>query len=392
MRILFVKDSLSWPPLSGHDLHTFNMMKAMAKLNQEISLFTIKELSEAAINSLSFIKNHSILAACSGGTERSLKLTRLQERFRSYWGIEKAVALAINRKADEMKVDVIVGAGLEGLSLLGGIQGPLRIWYAADEWIWHHFSQLRLNETSTWWSDLKEALIKGVYERVHASVADRVWVVSKTEQRAMQWLAGMSEVDIVPNGVDSDFYTPTNTSEIPKSIVFWGCLDFGPNIQALSWFCSHVWPAIIQKASNARFTIIGSRPCDQIRKLSQQSGIYLLPDLPDLRSEVSRHAIVVLPFVSGGGIKNKLLEAACLGKPIICSPKACGGVKQLDQAAIILARNPETWISEAFKLWDNKDLRHRLGATNRRWALRNHTWESTAQRALAGIEQSLRSE
>ena len=40
----------------------------------------------------------------------------------------------------------------------------------------------------------------------------------------------------------------------------------------------------------------------------------LHPDLPDIRSEVARRQVVVLPFVSGGGIKNKFLEAAAMGK------------------------------------------------------------------------------
>ena len=41
-----------------------------------------------------------------------------------------------------------------------------------------------------------------------------------------------------------------------------------------------------------------------------------MANLPDLRAEVQRREIVVLPFVSGGGIKNKLLEAAAMGMPM----------------------------------------------------------------------------
>ena len=45
----------------------------------------------------------------------------------------------------------------------------------------------------------------------------------------------------------------------------------------------------------------------------------IIPDLPDLREEIAAHQVVVLPFVSGGGIKNKLLEAAAMGKAVVCT-------------------------------------------------------------------------
>ena len=43
-------------------------------------------------------------------------------------------------------------------------------------------------------------------------------------------------------------------------------------------------------------------------RIGAAPGVELHPDLPDLRGEVRRRQVVVLPFVSGGGIKNKLLE------------------------------------------------------------------------------------
>ena len=40
MRLLFYKPSFSWPFSSGHDVHTFNMMRAMSRLGASIGLVT----------------------------------------------------------------------------------------------------------------------------------------------------------------------------------------------------------------------------------------------------------------------------------------------------------------------------------------------------------------
>src|SRR5262249_19852526 len=153
-----------------------------------------------------------------------------------------------------------------------------------------------------------------------ASCVDRAWVVSETERRAMRWLAGIGNVDVIANGVDDDHFRPLRVGQRPRTCVFWGRLDFGPNLQALPWFCKQVWPGPRRSPPDARFTIYGRCPTEAAGTLAQADGIELVPDLPDLRAAVSRHQVVVLPFVSGGGIKNKLLEAAALGKAIVCTP------------------------------------------------------------------------
>jgi hypothetical protein len=38
MRLLFVKHSLAWPRSSGHDVHTFHMMKACGEMGHDVFL------------------------------------------------------------------------------------------------------------------------------------------------------------------------------------------------------------------------------------------------------------------------------------------------------------------------------------------------------------------
>jgi glycosyltransferase involved in cell wall biosynthesis len=388
MRLLFVKEALAWPRSSGHDVHCYYMMRALAELGHEVSLLTAAEPTPQAVAGLPLA-----LRRCFGapdGPDPELPLSRLQERFRSYWGVSKHRVAAVARAAEDCRADAVVVVGLNVLPYLGAVRDACRVWYAADEWLWHHFSQVRLTRPSTW-GEVRPALVKGLYERAYRPLLDRVWVVTEADRRAMRWVAGVANIDVLPNGVDGAHYRPAEgVAEEARTCVFWGRLDFGPNVQALEWFCGRVWPAVRRQAPDARFTIYGFRPTDPVRALAGRDGVALVPDLPDLRPEVARHQVVVLPFVSGGGIKNKLLEAAGQGKPIVCTPVACRGLRMDGPPPFRTPANPDQWAREVLSLWADAADRHRLGADARAWVLKNHSWGATARGAVAGLEQSLR--
>ncbi len=230
---------------------------------------------------------------------------------------------------------------------------------------------------------------QGFYERAYGPLLDRVWVVSEADRRAMQRVAGVGGVDVLPNGVDADHFAPRQRPEVPNSCVFWGRLDFGPNIQALEWFCDRVWPEVRWICPDATFTIYGFQPAPAMRNLEKAGGVRVVPDLPDLRDEIAAHQVVVLPFVSGGGIKNKLLEAAALGKAVVCTACACGGLRGSEEAPLRRAHAPGQWVRELTLLWDDAGLRCRLGEAARRWVTEHHTWSATAHTAAAGLEAVL---
>jgi glycosyltransferase involved in cell wall biosynthesis len=405
LRLLFFKRKFSWPRSSGHDVHVFYMMQALAALGHEIGLVTLQESDPKALDGLPLALHQTLGGTSngssipspggppSGSTDASRQaplpsMTWLQERFRSFFGAEPARLAALTTLIDDFRADALIAGGLDILPYFPAARRTVSVWYAADELTLHHLSLLQLNDRRTW-SQTKEAAFKALYERAFRSAIDRAWVVSSREAQAMRWFAGMRAVDIVPNGVDTELYKPRDLPETPRTAVFWGRLDFEPNVQALEWFCGHIWPHVHKAYPDARFTIIGFQPIDEVKALAGRNNVELLPDLPDIRDEVARRAVVVLPFVSGGGIKNKLLEAASLGKAIVCTPRACSGLRQGDAAPFRRATQPAEWVKALGELWDQPDERRRVGTDARAWVLAHHTWAATAAEAVIGLKDSL---
>ena len=375
MRLLFFKASLAWPRSSGHDVHTFYAMKACAELGHEIGLVTASAPAAEAIAGLPLAYSGCLQG--SGPAAEPPRLSRVQERFRSYWGVAPATIAALRQSVQRFRPDAVVVAGLDALPLFAGIEGAVRVWYAADEWVWHHLSLVQPLAPATY-THVKAAAVKGLYERAYAPLIDRAWVVSETERRAMRWLAGVRNVDVFPNGVDADHFAPIERSAPePHTAGFWGRLVFEPNSQGLQWFCDRIWPAVRRAVPDARFTIMGFKPMAELEVLPRHPGIELIANQPDLRAEV--------PFVSGGGIKNKLLEAAAMGMPIVCSPRALAGLRQPSRDGLVRATSADEWVAAMTGLWSDPSRRRRAGAAAREWVKACHSWQAGAAAALHGI-------
>jgi polysaccharide biosynthesis protein PslH len=379
MRVLFYKHDFVWPRASGHDVHTYNMMRAMQHLGTRVGLVTRSAAPDVALDGIEFDLREQ-LGHDSG---RAVQLTRLQERFRAYWGVPTAHISSFAAIARRFRADVAVVSGLDVLPLLGGIEQAARVWYAADEWFWHHISQVSVRDRRSW-SEVRPALTKGLYERAYGRCVDRAWVVTDADARAMRLVAGIQGIDVLPNGVDGDWYRPVPNAGRSGTAVFWGRLDFGPNVQGLEWFCSAVWPLVRRQHPNAQFTIIGFNPSAAVQALGAQPGVVLKPNVPDIRTEVGDHAVVVLPFVSGGGIKNKLLEAAAMGRASIGTRRACLGL--VGNPPLVIADRPQEWAEALTRLWNDADERVRVGQRLRSWVEAHHSWDTVAQRALAGVQ------
>jgi glycosyltransferase involved in cell wall biosynthesis len=385
-RFLFVKDRLAFPRSSGHDIHTYYLMRALVAAGHEVALATIDRPADAAVAGVPLAARYTYADGnppVPGENEHPIRLSKWQGKFISYWGVDPAQVRWVGAAAAEFAADVVVVVGLGVLPYLGAVGRRTRVWFAADEWVWHHLSQVRPLQPGTW-SELKPAVVKGIYERAYTPLLDRTWVVSPADARAFGWVTGGRNVDVIPYGADTEFFAPGEESAMPNSCAFWGRLDFGPNVQAIEWFVKRVWPRVRSAVPGARFDVFGFQPTPAVERLMGRDGITLTPNLPDLRSAVRSRAVTVLPFVSGGGVKNKLLEAAGMGLAVVGAPRVTSGL--VGHPPVVLAKTPAAFAAELTRLWGDPAERSRLGRAARAWVTEHHTWASAARTALAGLD------
>jgi glycosyltransferase involved in cell wall biosynthesis len=357
-------------------------MKALAARGHAVSLATVVRPTPRALDGLSLASYHPL----GEGPPGRLKLTPWQRKLADYYPFKDEWGTALAGVLRERPFEAVVLVARHLVPLLSVVRGPVRVWYPADDPAWHHLSRFKPLDRRTW-GELRNAAVNALYERAFRAFCDRIWVVSPADRTAARLVAGCRQVDLIPNGVDADHYTPGTGPDLPASCVFWGRLDFDPNVDALEWFLTDVWPAVRAATPQAAFSVFGFAPMERVRELARAPGVELHPDLPDIRAEVARRQVVVLPFVSGGGIKNKLLEAAALGMPVVCTRRALSGAK--GRPPVRVATRPREWAVTLAALWADPAARRALGSAARRWVVEHHTWDAAARAAEAGLRRTM---
>ena len=287
MRLLFVKHSLVWPRSSGHDVHTFYMMKACAELGHEVVAGDRRPIRSpgarrpAARDTDSARRpSRPTRAPFAGDVAPDAVPIVLGRRDAQIAALQHAVADVSSRTRSSSSASTRCPTSRRS-------PDAVRIWYAADEWVLHHLSQLQSSLRTIREHLWAAAATKALYERAHRHVVDRAWVVSESDRRAMRLVAGMQQRGRPAQRRRRRVLSRRAPKPVEdRTAVFWGRLDFGPNIQALEWFCGSVWPRVRQSVPDARFTIIGFQPTDEVQKLAgRRRASSLLANVRDLRSD-----------------------------------------------------------------------------------------------------------
>lgn len=384
--VLVVSLNPLWPMDQGYRVHGPHMARAL----QDSGLRVAVSCLQSAPKPPALLRD--LLAAWPAATPQDTQAFaqtawqgiagRLRHRLTRHLGPEVAQLAGILPLVRHYRPRAVLGVGMLAPLLLQGISSESsakRLWHAADELVYFNASCLKSESLWKFPSRLRSLLLHGLYERAFAGCLDGAIAASPLDQKLLRQIAGISNVALIRNGVNLASFAPSAVQPTPRTIVFWGRLDFEPNVDALCWFAENVWPRLCGYRSDVRWQIIGKNPCRRVQTLRQLPGVELLGAVRDIRPYARRAAAVILPMRCGGGIKNKLLEAAALGRPIIASPHAVRGL-EMDKLRrpVLIARTAEEFATAVRRLWADSTAASQLARRARAWVQAHHSWSRAA--------------
>ena len=306
-------------------------------------------------------------------------------RWMEYWGIPIWTLPAINKEIAVFQPDALISVGLQVAPLAATVLNVPSLWYTADDWVLHHLTLAGKGPLRSRARSLKKAVLSLCYERSLSPRIGGAIAVSRKDQKALRHAGGFQEVALIPNGVDADFFNPRPEKESDKpSICFWGRMDFAPNVDAATWFCTEVWPLLLKSFPEAVMTVVGTDPTPAVNELGLNRNVRVTGEVDDIRPFAWHSQVVVMPLRTGGGIKNKLLEACAMGKPIVASQTAVAGLDTRNESSgpWIVARSKKDWAESIKLLWTNREIRLRLGRSARDYVVGNHSWRMAANKLV----------
>ena len=199
-------------------------------------------------------------------------------------------------------------------------------------------------------------------------------VVNDEEYHAMRMLCPEARCIVVPNGVDIDFFKPLEISEEWPSLVFVGYMSGPPNVDAIEYFHSQVYDTLKRRFPDVKLFVVGQNPPPAICALAKDRSICVTGFVEDVRPYIARASVVIAPFVSGPGIKNKVLEAMAMGKPVVTTSIGVRGINATHGDHLCIADNPVKFADHVEGLLLDKAKRRRIGHQAREFVEKHHAW------------------
>jgi glycosyltransferase involved in cell wall biosynthesis len=85
--------------------------------------------------------------------------------------------------------------------------------------------------------------------------------------------------------------------------------------------------------------------------------------------------VLIVPLRIGGGTRIKIYEGMATGIPIVSTAIGAEGLPVTDRENILLADSPEQYANAICELFENQNLRKKIGENGRTLVQRNFSWE-----------------
>ncbi|MDY7076997.1 MAG: glycosyltransferase [Chloroflexota bacterium] len=221
------------------------------------------------------------------------------------------------------------------------------------------------------------------YEAQVCRSADRVIAVSDADALVLRELAPGIDVTVVPNGVDTQAYTPTLPHPHAPTLVFTGTMDFRPNVDAVLWFAQKVLPLVQAEVPDVHFYVVGQRPHRRLNVLRDDPVITLTGWVEDVRPYIAQAAVYVAPLRIGGGTRLKLLEAMAMSKPVVATCLGAEGYPVTGRRELLLADTSSDFAAAVVALLRSPERRVTFGQTARAFVEQQYDWRVIVPRLEA---------
>ncbi len=194
-----------------------------------------------------------------------------------------------------------------------------------------------------WYLNLQADRLKK-FEIGAGKACDILGTVTSRDADTFRSLGIGSYIISIPIGIDIRDY-PENMESFrkPVSIAFIGSLDWMPNEEGLRWFLENIWKKRLYVSfPELTFHIAGRNAPVWIRNLDMD-GVVFHGEVQDASAFVLQHSISVVPLLSGGGMRVKILEAMALGRMVISTATGIEGIDAEHGKHCLIASEPGEW-------------------------------------------------
>jgi sugar transferase (PEP-CTERM/EpsH1 system associated) len=203
-------------------------------------------------------------------------------------------------------------------------------------------------------------------------------VCSPEDQTYLKQAHHISNIRLLPNGVDLDIFSPRRHDYSHNhTLLFTGNMDYAPNVDAVAYFVREILPAVHARYPQVRFVIAGQRPVKKVLALANDQ-VQVTGFMPSLAEAYNDASVVVAPLRFGAGTQNKVLEAMAMGVPVVCSSIGFNGLGIQSGEGAIMAADKQAFIDAVLGLLASEAQRRSVGTQGIEVVQAHFSWDTIA--------------
>ncbi|MDW8464049.1 MAG: glycosyltransferase [Geminocystis sp.] len=386
MKILFLSSRLPYPPIGGDRLKNYWSLKILSK-HFKVHLVSLTDI-DVPNGFYKFAEENKY-------SHKIFKKHKLLHYWNSIKGIFSKYPIQVNYyyfqdvqdyiKSVIKDFDLIISTLIRTAHYVIDIKKP-KILDMADSIGQNYLKSAQKTKSPFWkiiYSIEKNRLLN--YERLCVEKFDRILLFNKDE---VNFFSNPKKVFWIPHGVEERLLDYEKTDPHYKNcVVFFGKMDYQPNIDAVLWFVERVLPKLDESLA---FCVLGAYPPKFLLNMQRKyKNLKVLGFVEDPYLILKSSLCVVAPMQTGGGIQNKVLQSMALGTINIVSSLASKPIGGENWEHYIVSDEPKSIAEIIHDILKNPSKYEKIKEEARNFIRNNFTWSIYEREFLKHIQEVL---
>jgi len=221
-----------------------------------------------------------------------------------------------------------------------------------------------------------------VYETEQINRFHQIFAISEPDRQSILHFGCETCLDVFPVALDFEKYIIDTSKTSFPTLFHLGAMDWRPNKEGLEWFIDEIWPDIEKLNSELRFYVAGKSMPQHFYNYDSDN-LVVEGEIFDAVEFMNSKAIMIVPLLSGSGMRVKIIEGMAMKKCIIATTYAAEGINCKNGVDILIADTPDEFYRSILQCITNPNRWREIGENARKTVERDHHIGTISERMLS---------
>lgn len=225
-----------------------------------------------------------------------------------------------------------------------------------------------------------------IYEKEQINRFHQIFAISEPDRQSILHFGCETCLDVFPVALDFEKYVIDTSKTSFPTLFHLGAMDWRPNKEGLEWFIDEIWPDIEKLNSELRFYIAG-KSMQQHFYDYDYDNLVVEGEVFDAVEFMNSKAIMIVPLLSGSGMRVKIIEGMAMKKCVIATTHAAEGLNCKNGFDILIADTADEFYRCILQCVTHPNRWREIGENARKTVERDHNLLTISERMLNVYER-----